>query len=81
MSNLTPINGGKSTEDNTENGPKKQLYTIELRNFSDSTVEVIEAFGWLSYGHAFVSVIEDQNTPLVMVPYERILAIKTEHVL
>lgn len=78
MSTLTPFTGGKATETPEEAGPAKQTYIFEVVDKKGDRAPDIKAFGLLSYGHAFVSVIEDVNTPICMIPYELILSIRTE---
>jgi hypothetical protein len=51
--------------------PKPQKFTVTLRDPDDS----IEVTGFLSYGPAFLTVAKDGDTPLLLVPYERVLKI------
>lgn len=56
--------------------PKQKTFTykFELKNPDSSE----QAHGLLSYGHAFVGVVKDETTPLLLIPYERVVSITAD---
>jgi hypothetical protein len=60
-----------------DDGPERQQYTIEIMN--PKTYEIVgseSVYGFLSLGGSFVAIVEDNNKPIIMLPYERVASIK-----